>query len=80
MHRQLLSFGIAVAVSVAPCTVVAQWIDQKTAGIPRTADGTPDLNAPPPRTADRKPDLSGLWRMESKANPGTLLEKAEPHS
>jgi hypothetical protein len=80
VHRQLLSFGIAVAVSLAPCTVVGQWINQKTAGIPRAPDGTPDLNAPAPRSADSRPDLSGLWRMESKANPGTLLEKAEPQS
>src|SRR6186997_1664610 len=80
MHRHILSLGIAVAVTAAPCTAVAQWIDQKTAAIPRTADGKPDLDAPAPRTADRKPDLSGLWRMESKTNPGTLLEKAAPEA
>lgn len=78
MHRYILSLGIAVAVTAAPWTARAQWIDQKTAAIPRTADGKPDLNAPAPRTADRTPDLSGLWRMESKVNPGTLLDKAAP--
>ncbi len=41
----------------------AQWIKIPTAGIPRTADGKPDLTAPVPRTADGKPDFSGLWRQ-----------------
>ena len=30
-------------------------------GVPKTADGKPDLNAPAPRAADGKPDLSGVW-------------------
>ena len=33
-----------------------------TPGIPRLADGKPNLAAPAPRTADGKPDLSGLWQ------------------
>jgi hypothetical protein len=40
----------------------AQWLTYPTPGIPRLADGKPDLNAPAPRTADGKPDLSGIWR------------------
>src|SRR5713101_1695223 len=32
-------------------TVAAQWLDYKTPGIPRTADGKPNLSAPVPRTA-----------------------------
>jgi len=43
----------------------AQWINYPTPGIPRTADGKPDLAAPTPRTADGKPDLSGLWQPAS---------------
>jgi hypothetical protein len=39
----------------------------RTPGIPRTADGKPNLTAPAPRTPDGKPDLSGLWHPE--ANP-----------
>lgn len=39
----------------------AQWLKLKTPGIPRTADGKPNLTAPTPRTADGRPDLSGLW-------------------
>jgi hypothetical protein len=39
----------------------AQWLNYPTAGIPRFADGKPNLTAPAPKTADGKPDLSGLW-------------------
>jgi hypothetical protein len=39
----------------------AQWLNQPTHGIPRTADGKPNLSTPAPRTPDGKPDLSGLW-------------------
>jgi hypothetical protein len=38
----------------------AQWIHEPTRGIPRAADGKPDLAAPAPRNADGKPDLSGI--------------------
>lgn len=43
----------------------AQWLNQPTPGIPRTADGKPNLKAPAPRTPDGKPDLSGLWNKLS---------------
>src|SRR5438046_1042779 len=39
----------------------AQWLNYPTPGIPRTADGKPNLSAPAPRTPDGKPDLSGIW-------------------
>jgi hypothetical protein len=42
----------------------AQWIRQPTVGIPRMADGKPDLSAPSPLGKDGKPDLSGLWTFE----------------
>ena len=43
----------------------AQWLKYSSPGIPRTADGKPNLTAPAPRTADGKPDLSGLWQRIS---------------
>jgi hypothetical protein len=52
-----------LTVLVTPLT--AQWIDRRTPGIPRSADGKPNLTAPAPRTADGKPDLSGLWQWFS---------------
>jgi hypothetical protein len=40
---------------------VAQWINLPTRGLPRNADGKPNLTAPAPRSADGEPDLSGIW-------------------
>jgi hypothetical protein len=45
-------------------TAQAQWLNYPTPGIPRTADGKPNLTAPGPRTGDGKPDLTGVWRHE----------------
>jgi hypothetical protein len=58
--------GTAISSVLALATLIgtsgeAQWLNHPTPGIPRTADGKPDLSAPAPRTADGKPDLSGLW-------------------
>jgi hypothetical protein len=58
----------ALAAAVCLVTLVeapagAQWLNYPTPGIPRTADGKPNLSAPAPRTADGKPDLSGMWNI-----------------
>jgi hypothetical protein len=58
------------ALWLLPVSLSAQWLNFPTPGIPRTADGKPDLTAPAPRMPDGKPDLSGLWRPE--ANPYAL--------
>jgi hypothetical protein len=50
-----------LAIIIWSAALTAQWLAQPTPGIPRTADGKPNLAAPPPRAADGKPDLSGLW-------------------
>ncbi len=55
-------FAIGLVV-IAASPVGAQWLNQPTKGIPRKADGKPNLAAPVPRTADGKPDLSGMWRI-----------------
>ncbi len=52
----------AIAFTIFPLTIAAQWLNYPTAGIPRLADGRPNLSAPAPRTPDGKPDLSGLWK------------------
>ena len=57
---------MAMLLSAVSWPVAAQWLDHPTAGIPRTADGKPNLAAPAPRTPDGKPDLSGLWTRTSR--------------
>ena len=62
-----LSPRVAIAVMTAACSVTpaaAQWLDVPTPGMPRTADGKPNLSAPAPRTSDGKPDLSGIWSID----------------
>jgi hypothetical protein len=52
-------------------TSSAQWLNHPTPGIPRTANGKPNLTAPSPRTADGKPDLSGMWQRRAPDHPLT---------
>jgi hypothetical protein len=52
----------------------AQWLNERTPGIPRLADGKPNLAAPAPRAADGKPDFSGLWL--ASPHPAQLLNIA----
>src|SRR5262245_1434434 len=63
MHRQ---FAVALVLGgclCSPTALEAQWLMYPTAGVPRTADGRPNLTAPPPRAIDGKPDLSGMWQV-----------------
>ena len=62
---RLISLFAGVSFVLATGIVLdAQWIKLTTPGLPRTADGKPNLTAAPPRTADGKPDLSGLWKND----------------
>ena len=63
MKRAMNGVWVAIAlVGLATAVPTAQWLKEPTKGIPRTADGKPNLSAPAPRLADGKPDLSGLWQ------------------
>lgn len=52
---------IAILALLLAVPGAAQWLHLTTKGIPRTADGKPDLTAPTPKTPDGKPDFSGMW-------------------
>jgi hypothetical protein len=60
MRKQLLP-ALLLMLGIA---AHAQWLNYPAPGIPRTADGKPNLTAPAPRTPDGKPDLSGMWQPE----------------
>jgi len=62
--RDVLLAGLLAAATAA--VLHAQWIRYPTPGIPRLADGTPNLLAPTPRLAGNRTDLSGLWGPDLK--------------
>jgi hypothetical protein len=51
----------ALACVFGSVTLFGQWLKYPTAGVPKTADGKPNLSAPAPRMPDGKPDFSGIW-------------------
>ncbi len=70
---KLLLSALMLLAGATPAT--AQWLDRPWPGIPRTADGEPDLTAPAPRGPDGHPDLTGVWtgpRPVTLLDPGTL--------
>jgi hypothetical protein len=70
------SLTITVLFFVMAGPAAAQWLKLPLPGTPRTADGKPNLAAPPPKAADGKPDLSGIWLaagggyLDNLAGPG----------
>src|SRR5580700_5490486 len=58
----LMRSAVATMILIS-APLAAQWINYPTPGIPRLANGKPDLAAPAPKTADGKPDLSGVWMV-----------------
>jgi len=55
---------VVIVTAAMPVAVLAQWAPYPTSGVPRNADGKPNLTAPAPRTADGKPDLTGIWEND----------------
>jgi hypothetical protein len=67
-HQRMLVLFVLLSVAAD-----AQWLHSPTPGVPRTADGKPNLSAPAPRTADGKPDLSGIWEDDTGKPPGYCI-------
>jgi hypothetical protein len=57
----VFGFALVALFATTSAPLVAQWPLWMPSGVPVTAEGKPDFNAPPPRTADGKPNLSGVW-------------------
>jgi hypothetical protein len=58
----MTALATVTMLAVSAPAVFAQWPVYPTAGVPKTADGKPNLTGPVPRAADGKPDLSGIWQ------------------
>ena len=61
-----MKYFLTILVAVSSMPLLAQWPSYPTRGVPRTADGKPNLSAPAPRGADGKPDFSGLWDTQNR--------------
>ena len=68
-------FTTAIILTTFATPLAAQWVQHRTAGIPRTADGKPNLAAPAPHTAEGKPDLTGLWEMITDTAVGNVASR-----
>jgi hypothetical protein len=62
----------AMLLAWASSALIAQWPAYRSPGVPKTADGKPNLTGPTPRMPDGKPDLSGIWKFVDSpdARPG----------
>ena len=56
--------AITAALLLLPVSLCAQWLVFPTPGIPRTADGKPNLTAPVPRTPEGKPDCQASGSLK----------------
>ena len=68
---------LLIVLSELSLPLAAQWVQRPTAGIPRKADGKPNLTAPAPRAGDGKPDLSGIWATRGSI-PDYKSDQAKP--
>jgi len=63
--------AVVMLVGVLSITLSAQWEPFVRPEVPKTADGKPNLDAPPPRLANGRIDFSGTW--ESRIPPSGRL-------
>lgn len=64
--------AVAGVLCLSAAMAPAQWLDFPTKGIPRLANGKPDLSAATPRLPNGKPDLSGMWVADDSRHLGNL--------
>jgi len=59
--KPVIRTALLLTCALAPAALRAQWPDYPTPGVPKTADGKPNLAGPVPKAADGHPDLTGVW-------------------
>src|SRR5262249_10201992 len=69
VRRIMRSLLVAASLALLTTPVSTQWLNHPTPGIPRTADGKPNLAAPAPRTPDGKPDFTGFVDRSKSVRP-----------
>src|SRR5580700_9311545 len=64
MKSTIHAIAAVLIFAAIPASLLAQWPPYPTPGVPKLADGKPNLEGPAPRTPDGKPDFSGIWQFE----------------
>jgi hypothetical protein len=76
-HRLHLIVWTVTACLGVGFTASAQWLNERMASAPRTADGKINMTGPVPML-DGKPDLSGIWQVQAEPRvPGGLFGLGE---